>query len=153
MLFKQHSTFINRLPKYNLQMLTHFSVLFNYNPNYTKLKTFDCLCFPWLKPYTNNKLEPQLEPCIFLGYSLTQSAYICYNFKTHKIYDSRHVQFVENIFPFSSNNCLTCWPYTYPNSKCCTFSFQSSNREIPCTLKFKIANIHSPKFGYCTPTN
>ncbi|GAU15594.1 hypothetical protein TSUD_108530 [Trifolium subterraneum] len=34
----------------------------------------------------------------------TQSAYICYNFKTHKTYISRHVQFVENIFPFSQNN-------------------------------------------------
>ncbi|PNY00673.1 retrovirus-related Pol polyprotein from transposon TNT 1-94 [Trifolium pratense] len=97
---------INRLPTPGLNMSTPYHILFNHPPNYTKLKTFGCLCFPWLKPYTHNKLEPRSEPCIFLGYSLTQSAYICYNFKTHKTYISRHVQFVENIFPFSQNNTV-----------------------------------------------
>lgn len=52
-------------------MNTPYNILFNQEPNYTKLKTFGCLCFPWLKPYTNNKLEPRSEPCLFLGYSLT----------------------------------------------------------------------------------
>ena len=49
-------------------------ILFKTPPNYNKLKIFGFLCFPWLKPYTNNKLEPRSEPCIFLGYSPTQSA-------------------------------------------------------------------------------
>ncbi|PNX72737.1 retrovirus-related Pol polyprotein from transposon TNT 1-94, partial [Trifolium pratense] len=94
---------INRLPTPTLNMNTPYHILFHRPPNYTKLKTFGCLCFPWLKPYTQNKLEPRSEPCVFLGYSLTQSAYICYNFKNHKTYVSRHVQFIENTFPFSEN--------------------------------------------------
>jgi hypothetical protein len=65
---------INRLPTPGLNMRSPHTVLFKFSPNYTKLKTFGCLCFPWLKPYTSNKLQPRSEPCIFLGYSLTQSA-------------------------------------------------------------------------------
>lgn len=60
-------------------------LLFKNHPSYTKLKSFGCLCFPWLKPYTSNKLQPRSERCVFLGYSLTQSAYICYNFKTQNV--------------------------------------------------------------------
>lgn len=87
-------------------MNTPHHVLFKTPPNYKKLKTFGCLCFPWLKPYTNHKLQPRSEPCLFLGYSLTQSAYICFNFKTNKFHHSRHVQFLEDIFPYypSSTN-------------------------------------------------
>lgn len=85
-------------------MNSPFYTLFNQQPNYTKLRSFGCLCFPWLKPYTSNKLEPRSEACVFLGYSLTQSAYICYNFKTHKMYHSRHVQFIEDVFPLSMHD-------------------------------------------------
>ena len=42
------------------------------------------------------------RPCIFLGYSLTQSVYICYDPSTTMTYHSRHVCFVESISPFSS---------------------------------------------------
>ena len=89
--FQTAAYLINRLPTQTLHMTTPYNVLFKTSPNYTKLKTFGCLCFPWLKPYTHNKLEQKSEPCVFLGYSLTQSAYICYNFKTNKIHHSRHV--------------------------------------------------------------
>nr|KYP46793.1 hypothetical protein KK1_031565 [Cajanus cajan] len=74
--------------------------LFNQSPNYTKLRTFGCICYPWLAPYNSNKLEPKSQPCVFLGYSLSQSAYYCYSLITHKLYTYRHVQFVEDIFPF-----------------------------------------------------
>ncbi|WJX51857.1 hypothetical protein P8452_38021 [Trifolium repens] len=81
-------------------MLTPLEKLFNQSPNYTKLKTFGCLCYPWLAPYAQNKLVPKSQPCIFLGYCPTQSAYLCFNPVTHKLYTSRHVQFVETIFPY-----------------------------------------------------
>ena len=59
------------------------------------------LCYPWLRPYTTHKLESRSKPCVFLGYSLTQSAYHCLNPTTSKIYVSRHVQFVKSLFPFT----------------------------------------------------
>lgn len=78
-----------------------FTSLFSQKPNYNKLKVFGCLCFPWLKPYTSHKLEATSSPCSFIGYSLHQSAYLCLDITTNKIYTSRHVQFIETEFPFT----------------------------------------------------
>jgi len=50
----------------------------------------------------HNKLLPKFQPCIFLGYNSSQSSYLCYIFKTEKLYTSIHVHFVENVFPYSS---------------------------------------------------
>ncbi|KAA8528866.1 hypothetical protein F0562_036221 [Nyssa sinensis] len=41
-------------------------------------------------------MEPKSKPCLFLGYSQTQSAYKCLEPQTKKIYISRHVVFDEN---------------------------------------------------------
>lgn len=38
-----------------------------------------------------------------MGYSPTQSAYYCLDLTTHRLYVSRHVQFLEHIFPFSES--------------------------------------------------
>lgn len=95
---------INRLPTPSLKMQTPLNKLFNQTPNYDRLKTFGCLCFPLLAPYTHNKLAPKSQPCVFLGYSNTQSAYLCFNSVTQKLYTSRHVQFVETVFPYSTLN-------------------------------------------------
>jgi hypothetical protein len=93
---------INRMPTPILSLQSPFAKLFGRPPNYTKLRVFGCLCYPWLKPYTKHKLEPRSRPCVFLGYSPTQSVYKCLDPTTHRIFISRHVNFVENIFPYSS---------------------------------------------------
>uniref|UniRef100_A0A2N9I9W7 Integrase catalytic domain-containing protein n=1 Tax=Fagus sylvatica TaxID=28930 RepID=A0A2N9I9W7_FAGSY len=95
---------INRMPTPLLHGKTPFESLTLRPPNYLKLRTFGCLCYPWLKPYNNSKLDPKSTPCIFLGYSLTQSAYKCLDIKTHRLYLSRHVVFDEHTFPNSSNS-------------------------------------------------
>lgn len=62
--------------------------------------------------YVSKKLESKSTPCIFLGYSLTQSAYRCRNPHSKNLFTSRHVIFVETIFPFSSHispDSLTSW--------------------------------------------
>lgn len=48
-------------------------------------------------------MQSRSQPCIFLGYSTTQSAYRCYDPITKKLYLSRHVRFVEHVFP--SKDC------------------------------------------------
>ena len=58
---------INRLPTPILHNASPFQQLFGKLPNYANLKIFGCLCYPWLKPYTKNKLEPQSTPCVYLG--------------------------------------------------------------------------------------
>ncbi|RVW91741.1 Retrovirus-related Pol polyprotein from transposon RE1 [Vitis vinifera] len=65
---------------------------------------FGCLCYPWLRPYTSHKLESRSSPCVFVGYSPTQSAYLCLDTSTARLYTSRHVRFVESIFPFVTSH-------------------------------------------------
>ncbi|KAK9200192.1 hypothetical protein WN944_015388 [Citrus x changshan-huyou] len=93
---------ISRLPTTTLNLSSPYELIFHKSPNYSKLKAFRCLCYPWLRPYTSHKLNPRSKPCVFLGYSLSQSAYLCLEPSTSKIYVSRHVQFVESVFPYTS---------------------------------------------------
>jgi histone deacetylase 1/2 len=86
---------INRQPTTLLHHKSPFERLFNQSPNYLKLKKFGCLCFPLTRPYNTHKLQPKACPCVFLGYSQTQSAYRCMDLQTQRIYLSRHVLFHE----------------------------------------------------------
>ena len=90
------------MPTPTLNLSSPYEKFFTTAPNYSKLKIFGCLCYPWLRPYTTNKLDTLSKPCVFLGYSLTQSAYYCLDPSTSKIYISRHVRFVETVFPFTN---------------------------------------------------
>lgn len=60
---------INRLTTPNLQNKSPFEIIFQTMPKYDSIKVFGCLCYPWLKPYAKNKLEPRLTPCVYLGFS------------------------------------------------------------------------------------
>lgn len=60
---------INRVPAPFLKNRSPFECLFNSKPNFSKLKIFGCLCYPWLRPYTSHKLEQRSRACLFLGYS------------------------------------------------------------------------------------
>ena len=51
---------------------------------------------------------------MFLGYSITQSAYFCLDRNTSRIYTSRHVLFHETVFPFSVAGSLTTTPVSSP---------------------------------------
>lgn len=93
---------INRLPTPILGYQSPYSKLLNISPDYHKLKCFECLCFPWIKPYANHKLAPKSAMCVFVGYSADQHAYLCLDPATGRIYTSRHIKFIESDFPFSS---------------------------------------------------
>jgi len=95
---------INRLPSPILHHSSPFQTLFTEAPNYLKLRSFGCLCFPWLKTYHTHKLQPKSVPCVFLGYSTTLSAYLCLHLPTQCLYVSRHVTFDENIYPLKNIN-------------------------------------------------
>lgn len=92
---------INRLPSPILQQQSLYTKLFRKEPNYMKLRVFGCACYPWLRPYAKHKLGLRSLPCIFLGYSLTQSAYLCLHQPTRRIYTSLHVKFDESRFLYT----------------------------------------------------
>jgi transposase InsO family protein len=89
---------INRLPTPKLSHISPWEKLFHKPPDLTHLKTFGCLCFPYLRPYNTHKLQPRSTPCLFLGYPSHTKGYICLDPISHRIYISRHVVFNESEF-------------------------------------------------------
>jgi hypothetical protein len=92
---------INRLPTPILQNQSPFTKLFTISPDYSLLKIFGSACWPNLRPYNSNKLQPRSLQCVFLGYSLRHRGYKCFHVSTNRLYISRDVIFQENSFPFS----------------------------------------------------
>ena len=62
---------INRMPTPTLHLSSSFDKLFESPPNYTKFRVFGCLCYSWLHPYSQHKLDSRSTPSVFLGYSST----------------------------------------------------------------------------------
>lgn len=66
-----------------------------------KTKKFWVPLLPMAQALFSHKLHPKITPCIFMGYSPTQSTYYGYDHVSSKTYTSRHVIFIETEFPFS----------------------------------------------------
>lgn len=92
---------INRLPSQPLGDLSPYEKLFKTKPNYSFLRTFGCLCFPNIRPFTKTKLQFRSVPCVFLGYSPLYKGYKCRD-PTGRIFITRHVTFNEAIFPYNT---------------------------------------------------
>ena len=91
-----------------LKMDYPFHKLFRIQPNYSKIRVYGCLCYPWLGLYTAHKMEDKSTPCIFIDYSPTQSKYLCLQLSTGRIYVSQHVRFDERTFPFKTSTLMQC---------------------------------------------
>lgn len=48
---------INRLPSVSTQSLSPYEPIHRSKPDYSFLKTFSCLCFPYLRPYNKHKFD------------------------------------------------------------------------------------------------
>jgi transposase InsO family protein len=97
---------INRLPSQALNLESPYFRLYHHHPTYTNLHTFGCVCFMHLPPPDRNKLSAQSIRCAFLGYSVTQKGYVCYDPTSNRVRVSRNVLFFENqwFFPMSSSS-------------------------------------------------
>ena len=123
---------INRMPTLSLNNSCPFTKIFNQVPNYQKLRIFGCLCFPWLRSYTSHKLEQRSKPCIFVGYSLSQSAYFCFDYASSKVFVSRHVTFDESTFPYPALSKPVSQPVsTTPTSWSSPVLFPSVSLPMP----------------------
>ena len=119
--FQTVAYLINRMPTSTLNNQSPFEKLFKQMPNYLKLKQFGCLCYPLTRPYNKHKLEPKAQPCTFVGYSLSQNAYLCFDPTTQKFFISRDVIFHKGTFPFS-NPKNTNSPSSTAEDPCITIS-------------------------------
>jgi len=91
------------MPTHVLAHRSLFDCLFQRSPGYHFLRTFRCLCFSFLRPYNNHKLDFCSSPCVFFGYSSSHLGYRCFDIASHRIYIYRHVRFHEHVFPFDNS--------------------------------------------------
>jgi len=73
---------INRMPTTHLKNKYPCGILFGSAPNYLNLRVFGCLCYPWLRPYSQNKLSNRSMPCVFLGYNIMPTNVIIHPLKS-----------------------------------------------------------------------
>ncbi|CAL8170379.1 unnamed protein product [Prunus armeniaca] len=92
---------INRMPCKTLHFKSPYFLLFGSAPAINHLRVFGCACFPLLKPYNTNKLQPKTSTCVFLGYAGQYKGYICFSLTTNRLFVTRHVLFDETMFPFT----------------------------------------------------
>ncbi|KAG7599937.1 Ribonuclease H-like superfamily [Arabidopsis suecica] len=93
---------LNLLPSSSIHNQIPFSRLFNKPADHSHLRVFGCLCYPNMLSTSSHKLAPRSTTCVFLGYPSNHRGYRCLDISTRKIIISRHVTFVEDIFPFSA---------------------------------------------------
>ena len=110
---------INRLPSQKLGLDSPYFRLHHCQPTYENLHTFGCVCFMHLPPPYRNKLTAQSMRCAFLGYSVNQKGYLCFDPHTNRIHISRNVVFLENqcffpMFSSTSSNTFALLP-SFPN--------------------------------------
>jgi len=94
---------INPMPTPVLANRSPFDCLFLQSSDYHFLHTFGCLCFSFLRPYNNHKLDFRSSPCVFLSYSSSHLGYRCFDIASECIYISHHVRFHEHVFPFENS--------------------------------------------------
>jgi transposase InsO family protein len=85
---------INRLPSANLSFKSPLEILYNKKINLDHLRVFGCTCF--VHKNRLDKLDFTSTKVIFVGYSIQQKGYKCYDPKNKKFFISRNVTFFED---------------------------------------------------------
>ena len=70
------------------------------------LKVFGCIAYVHIPYELRTKLDPKAKKCIFIGYSLEQKGYRCYNPVTRQIRVSRDVVFDELNSWYGAQKCI-----------------------------------------------
>ena len=86
---------MNRTPIAAMHDVTLEEKFTGVKPDLSHLKVFGCIAYVHVPDELRTKLDPKAEKCVFIGYSLEQKGYRCYNPLTHKLRVSRDVVFDE----------------------------------------------------------
>ncbi|XP_048628721.1 uncharacterized protein LOC125599498 [Brassica napus] len=86
---------INRTPTKVLRDLSPFEVLNKARPQIQHLRVFGCTCYVLVPGELRKKLDAKSTKAMFIGYSITQKGYKCYDPITGRVLVSRDVKFIE----------------------------------------------------------
>lgn len=91
-----------RTPTQHLNGVSPYEILFYTTPDYSLIRTFGSLCYASnLSPH-KDKFSDRALKCVFIGYPFGQKGYRVLHLDTKKVFTSRDVHFVEDVFPFAS---------------------------------------------------
>ena len=144
---------INRCPTAGIHALTPEEIWCDKKPDLSNLRIFGCICYVHVPSEVRSKLDAKSEKCIFIGYSLEQKGYRCYNPITKELRISRDVVFDEMASWYVQSNSLHVEELIVDENRKeyqeksqesinlsgpCTSSPSTSIKEVsPCTTKFK----------------
>jgi hypothetical protein len=86
---------MNRTPTTAVHGMTPEEKYSGRKPDLSHLKVFGCIAYVHVLDELRTKLDPKAEKCVFIGYSLEQKGYRCYNPITREMRVSRDVVFDE----------------------------------------------------------
>ncbi|MCO5607757.1 hypothetical protein L7F22_061958 [Adiantum nelumboides] len=82
---------MNRTPTTAVHDMTPEEKLTGKKPNVSHLEVFGCIAYVHVPDELRTKLDPKAEKCVFIGYSIEQNGYQCYNHVTRQVRVSRDV--------------------------------------------------------------
>jgi len=88
---------MNRAPTVAIHGMTPEEKFTGNKPDVSHLKVFCCIAYVHVHDEKRSKLDPKTEKCIFIGYSLEQKGYRCFNPSTRKLQVSKNVVFNEMV--------------------------------------------------------
>ncbi|MCO5603657.1 hypothetical protein L7F22_057808 [Adiantum nelumboides] len=86
---------MNRTPIESVHDITPEEKFTGKKPDVSHFKVFGCIAYVHVSNELRTKLDPKVEKCVFIGYSVEQKGYKCYNFVTRQVRVSRDVVFDE----------------------------------------------------------
>lgn len=98
---------INRLPTKVVDYSSPFEHPFHIPPDFTYFRAFGCHCFPYLLPYSTDKLSYCSTPCIFIGYCSNHKGFQYFDPSSRRVYISRYVIFEKGNFPVQVQSFFT----------------------------------------------
>ncbi|MCO5556847.1 hypothetical protein L7F22_010401 [Adiantum nelumboides] len=86
---------MNRTPTAAIHGMTPEGKFTGKKPNVSHFKVFGCIAYVHVLDELRTKLDPKAEKCTFIGYSIEQKGYKCYNLVTRQVRESRDVVYDE----------------------------------------------------------
>jgi transposase InsO family protein len=88
---------MNRTPTAIVHGMTPKEKFTSKKPDVSHLRVFGCIAYVHVPDEKKSKLDPKAVKCIFIGYSLKQKGYKCFNLSTRKLQVNRDVVFDEMV--------------------------------------------------------